>query len=154
MRWSSGRGRADASGRGLKGFVRVRWNGPDISPASDPAAASHTISLFSLSKSFGFASWRIGWMIFPARLESAMRKTQDTLLICPPVVSQYAAIGALHAGSAYVREKLRAIAEVRGVVRRQLETLVADQICVLPPAQGAFYFLLRYNSPRPALDVE
>src|SRR4030095_8180337 len=33
------------------------------SPASIDGSASHTISLFSLSKAYGFASWRIGYMV-------------------------------------------------------------------------------------------
>ena len=70
------------------------WDGAEhFSPASDPAATSHTISLFSLSKSYGFASWRIGYMIIPEHLFEAVRKIQDTILICPPVISQYAAVG-------------------------------------------------------------
>ncbi|MES2694870.1 MAG: pyridoxal phosphate-dependent aminotransferase [Verrucomicrobiota bacterium] len=114
-----------------------------FSPGSTPGAAAHTISLFSMSKAYGFASWRIGWMVFPARLEAALRKVQDTLLICPPVISQYAAAGALSAGAAWVREKLRGIAEVRAVVQRELASLINEGICDVPPAQGAFYFLLR-----------
>jgi aspartate/methionine/tyrosine aminotransferase len=124
-----------------------------FSAASNEASAAHTISLFSLSKSFGFASWRIGWMVYPAALEAAMRKVQDTLLICPPVISQCAAIGALDAGAAFVREKLRGIAEVRAIVRRELATLVDERRCDVPPAQGAFYFLLRANTDRPALEM-
>lgn len=124
-----------------------------FSPASLDGATAHTISLFSLSKSFGFASWRIGWMVFPARLEAAMRKVQDTLLICPPVISQFAAIGALEAGGGYVREKLRDIAAVRSLVQEHLRTLENDGVCRVPPAQGAFYFLLRVNSARPSLDL-
>jgi aspartate/methionine/tyrosine aminotransferase len=124
-----------------------------FSPASIPGAAAHTISLFSLSKSHGFASWRIGWMVYPARLEAAMRKIQDTLLICPPVISQFAAVGALDAGPGFVREKVRAIAAVRGIVRAALEPLVTEGIAEIPPAQGAFYFLLRIRSPRPSLEV-
>ncbi|MEO5960542.1 MAG: aminotransferase class I/II-fold pyridoxal phosphate-dependent enzyme, partial [Opitutaceae bacterium] len=122
-----------------------------FSSASIPGSAAHTISLFSLSKSYGFASWRIGWMVYPSRLEAAMRKIQDTLLICPPVISQFAAIGALQAGAAFVREKLRGIAEVRAVVRRELATL--GDICEVPPVEGAFYFLLRARSDRPAFEI-
>jgi aspartate/methionine/tyrosine aminotransferase len=33
-----------------------------FSPGSIPEACEHTISLFSLSKAYGFASWRIGYM--------------------------------------------------------------------------------------------
>ena len=124
-----------------------------FSPASEAGTAAHTISLFSLSKSHGFASWRIGWMVFPAHLESAMRKVQDTLLICPPVISQFAAIGALQAGIDYVRPKLRAIGDVRALVRQALDPLVAENICDVPPAQGAFYFLLRVRSDKPSLEM-
>lgn len=121
------------------------------SAASSAGSEPHTISLFSLSKSFGFASWRIGWMVYPAHLEAAMRKVQDTLLICPPVISQYAALGALEAGGSYVCGKLRDIAEVRAIVQRELSTLAADGICHLPPATGAFYFLLRAHTRQTAL---
>ena len=128
-----------------------------FSAASIPGSSAHTISLFSMSKAFGFASWRIGWMVFPETLEAALRKIQDTLIICPPVISQHAALGALDAsaggGAPCVREKLRAIAEVRALVQRELAALAADGVCVVPPAQGAFYFLLRLNSPRPPLEI-
>jgi aspartate/methionine/tyrosine aminotransferase len=115
-----------------------------FSPASIPGSAAHTVSLHSLSKSYGFASWRIGWMVIPAALESAIRKIQDTLLICPPVVSQFAAIGALQAGAPYVAEKVRELARVRTGVQRALGQVPG---CEVPPADGAFYFLLRLATP-------
>ena len=125
-----------------------------FSAASVAGTGAHTISLHSMSKAYGFASWRIGWMVYPQRLEAALRKIQDTLLICPPVISQYVAIGALEAGRAFVREKLRAIAEVREIVRRELAPLVAEGICDVPQTQGAFYFLLRLrHGDQPALAV-
>lgn len=124
-----------------------------FSPASLPGAAAHTISLCSLSKSYGFASWRIGWMVYPAQLEAALRKIQDTFLICPPVVSQYAAVGALQTGAAYVREKLRDLAAVRTAVQHALAPLAAESLAEIPPADGAFYFLLRVRTARPPLEL-
>lgn len=124
-----------------------------FSPASLPGSAPHTISLFSLSKAYGFASWRIGWMVIPVALESAVRKIQDTILICPPVISQFAAVGALQAGAGFVRERLREIAEVRAVVQRELAVLARNGICDLPPARGAFYFLLRVHTGTPSLEM-
>jgi len=126
-----------------------------FSPASLPGAAAHTISLHSLSKSYGFASWRIGWMVYPAALEAALRKIQDTLVICPPVISQYAAVGALGpgGGAPFVREKLRALTAVRTIVQRELAPLAATGLCEIPPADGAFYFFLRVRSPRRPLDL-
>jgi len=115
-----------------------------FSPGSLPGAEEHTISLFSLSKAYGFASWRIGAMAFPERLLTSVQKIQDTILICTPVISQFAAIGALQAGAAYCREKLAAIAEVRELVKKELVSL--GSLCELPPANGAFYFLLRLHT--------
>lgn len=117
-----------------------------FSCASLPAATGHTISLYSLSKAYGFASWRIGWALFPAHLEAAMRKIQDTLLICPPVISQFAAVGALSTGAPWVREKVEGIARVRTLVQNELTPLVRDGICEVPKAEGAFYFLLRLHA--------
>lgn len=121
-----------------------------FSPGSAPGSTEHTISLFSLSKAYGFASWRIGWMVIPARLEAAVRKIQDTNIICPPVISQFAAVGALQAGRGYAQEKLRDIAVSRAAVQR---TLAEFEGCVVPRADGAFYFLLRLATDRHPMDV-
>ncbi len=118
-------------------------NARHFSAGSIPGSEAHTISLYSLSKAYGFASWRIGWMVFPTHLESAMRKVQDTILICSPVVSQFAAVGALEAGRAYAQEKLKVIAESRAVAQAALSQLDG---CVVPRADGAFYFLLRLRT--------
>jgi aspartate/methionine/tyrosine aminotransferase len=113
------------------------------SPASANGSEAHTISLFSLSKAYGFASWRIGYMVLPHHLLDPVKKIQDTILICAPVISQYAAVGALQVGSAYCAEKLRGIEEVRRIVLDQLQSV--RDICTVPRADGAFYFLLRLH---------
>lgn len=112
-----------------------------FSPGSLPGAAAHTISLYSLSKAYGFASWRIGYMVIPARLFDAMAKIQDTNVICPPVISQFAAQAAIEHGSAYVRDRIAALAQVR---RQALDALapLSDRIA-LPATQGALYLLAR-----------
>ena len=114
-----------------------------FSPGSIANSSPHTISLFSLSKAYGFASWRIGYMVAPMHLLESIRKIQDTILICAPVISQYAAIGALQAGRSYCEEKIRPICEVRRIVLNALSELKG--IATIPKADGAFYFLLRLN---------
>ncbi|UCC98154.1 MAG: pyridoxal phosphate-dependent aminotransferase [Phycisphaerales bacterium] len=114
-----------------------------FSPGSVAGAGGHTISLFSLSKAYGFASWRIGWMVIPEHLYMPIRKIQDTILICPPVISQWAAVGAMNAGRAYCREKLQMTTEIRRTVLDELAG-IADLVTV-PRAGGAFYFLLRVH---------
>ncbi len=122
-----------------------------FSPGSIPGSAAHTISLFSLSKAYGFASWRIGYMVIPEHLFASVRKIQDTILICAPGVSQYAAVGALKAGSPYCQAQLTSIREVREHVLLELETI--QDLCTVPMARGAFYFLLRVNTHRPAMEL-
>lgn len=117
-----------------------------FSPASMSGACAHTISLFSMSKAYGFASWRIGFVVFPAELEPAMQKIQDTVIICPPVIAQYAAIGALSQGRPFVEDKLLALAKTRAMVQSQLSILEREGLAEIPPAMGAFYFLLRLRS--------
>ncbi|HUS90540.1 MAG TPA: pyridoxal phosphate-dependent aminotransferase [Phycisphaerae bacterium] len=115
-----------------------------FSPAAIEGSAGHTLSLFSLSKSYGFASWRIGYMVVPERLFVPIQKIQDTVLICPPVVSQWAAVGAMGVGGAYCRQKRQAIEAVRRIVLAEMAG-VSDLLTV-PPALGAFYFLLRVHT--------
>jgi aspartate/methionine/tyrosine aminotransferase len=116
-----------------------------FSPASIPDSAAYTISLFSLSKAYGFASWRIGYMAVPTTLLKSIKKIQDTILICAPVISQFAAVGALRAGSEFCREKIAEIASLRELVWKELRA--APDFCAVPVADGAFYFLVRVNTP-------
>src|SRR5688500_10711790 len=97
--------------------------------------------MFSLSKAYGMASWRIGFMVVPAGLADAINKIQDTLLICPPAVSQHAAMAALHVGAGYAHAHVARLDEVR---RSVFEVLNGSGLpCEVPAADGAFYYLLR-----------
>ncbi|MEM1395427.1 MAG: pyridoxal phosphate-dependent aminotransferase [Cyanobacteria bacterium P01_H01_bin.150] len=122
-----------------------------VSPASFPDSSKHTISLFSLSKAYGFASWRIGYMLIPQHLLTAVKKVQDTNLICPPVVSQYAALGALQAQPEYLKDNIQAIAEVRELVIEAFQGL--EDICTIAPADGAFYFFLKVHNQMDAFEL-
>lgn len=115
-----------------------------ISPASFSGSSKHTISLYSLSKAYGFASWRIGYMVIPQDLFIAVKKIQDTILICPPVISQYAALGALQAKPEYLQKNIGAIAEVREIVVNALKPLAG--LCNITIADGAFYFFLKVHT--------
>jgi aspartate/methionine/tyrosine aminotransferase len=122
-----------------------------ISPGAFPGSSEYTISLYSLSKAYGFASWRIGYMVIPQHLLNAVKKVQDTILICPPVVSQYAAVGALQAKEDYLRDNIRAIAQVRQVVWNELQQL--QGFCTITPANGAFYFFLKVHTQIDAFEL-
>jgi aspartate/methionine/tyrosine aminotransferase len=122
-----------------------------FSPGSVSGNVERAISLFSFSKAYGFASWRLGYMVVPAHLFEAIRKIQDTILICPPVISQFAAIGALEAGRDYCAARLPALARVRAEFLAQLGELAP--FCRVPRADGAFYFLLQLDSPLTSMEA-
>jgi aspartate/methionine/tyrosine aminotransferase len=115
-----------------------------FSPGSIRGAEMHTISLYSLSKAYGFASWRIGYMVIPEHLTGAVYKAQDTNLICPALPSQFAAAGALQTGVKYCRKKLQIIEEVRDIMLQQLRQVT--DICQVSAGDGAFYLLLKVNT--------
>ncbi|MFN7527119.1 MAG: pyridoxal phosphate-dependent aminotransferase, partial [Dolichospermum sp.] len=122
-----------------------------FSPGAFLNSNRHTISLFSLSKAYGFASWRIGYMVIPQHLLTAVKKVQDTILICPPVVSQYAALGALQAKDNYLKDNITAIAQVREIVINELHNLI--DLCTITPANGAFYFFLKVHTKMNDLEL-
>ena len=121
------------------------------SAGSDTDSRAHTVSLFSFSKSFALASWRVGYIVWPRHLLRAFEKSQDTILICPPVVSQYAAIGALKAGSTYLDEHVETLARVRRMCLERLQELGSR--CFVPEANGAFYLLARLDTDLGSMQV-
>jgi aspartate/methionine/tyrosine aminotransferase len=115
-----------------------------VSPGSFPDAAGHTISMYSLSKAYGFAGWRVGYMVYPEHLADAMMKSQDTIVVCAPVASQVAAIAALEIGRPYAEAYARELAEIRDIVVSQLSALAP--LATVPAADGAFYCLLTVHT--------
>jgi len=107
------------------------------SPAAAPDATQHTISLFSFSKSYGFASWRIGYMLVPRHLYRPLLRIQDTNPICPPVISQFAALGLLECGPEFVRPHLDALRTARDFCLQVLQP--HRHYLAIASAAGAFY---------------
>ena len=122
-----------------------------FSPGAIADSEAHTISLFSLSKAYGFAGWRIGYMLIPQSLLLAVKKIQDTNLICPPIVSQVAAVGALQVGKAYSQQFLPEMA----ACRQQLLTALASipERCRVVEPKGAFYAFLQVFSQQSDLNL-
>jgi aspartate/methionine/tyrosine aminotransferase len=113
---------------------------PHHSPGSAPGSGAHTASFFSLSKSHGMAGWRIGFAVVPRALLEPLTKVQDTVLICPPRLTQRAAVAALAEGPAWVAERVRSLQPRR----QQLLAAVAraEGLAVVGEPDGAFYALV------------
>jgi aspartate/methionine/tyrosine aminotransferase len=122
-----------------------------FSPGSIAGADAHTISLYSMSKAYGMASWRIGYMVIPESLWAAVNKIQDTMLICAPAVSQAAALAALRVGAGYARAHLGGLDRTR---RRIFEALGDASVpCDSPEVEGAFYYFLKVHTPLDSMAV-
>ncbi|NQW04534.1 MAG: pyridoxal phosphate-dependent aminotransferase [Acidobacteria bacterium] len=122
-----------------------------FSPGSISGAAPHTISLYSLSKAYGLASWRMGYMVIPESLWDAVNKIQDTLLVCPPLVSQHVAAAALRVGRSYCAGHVAQLNEMRLMMAQALSQ--PDVPCDVPPALGAFYYFVHVHSSLDSLTL-
>ncbi len=119
-------------------------NAVNFSAGSIEGAAGHTISLYSLSKGYGMASWRIGFMVIPNALWPAINKIQDTLLICTPQISQRVAVAAMQVGSSYPRAHAARI----GALRPRVHAALTDPSvpCDTADVHGAFYHFVRVRT--------
>jgi len=122
-----------------------------FSPGSIIDSADHTISLYSLSKSWGFAGWRIGYMVVPPQLHPAILKAQDTNLICASLIAQVAATAVMHSNPDYRTGRLAELARIRTAVLAELGQI--GGFCRVPVPDGAFYVLLDLDSPMPDLEL-
>lgn len=66
---------------------------------NDLDCSNNIIHLFSMSKSFGLAGWRVGYAVYPAWASEEMLKVQDTLPTHACTASQKIALAALEGKS-------------------------------------------------------
>ena len=91
----------------------------------------------SFSKYFSMTGWRLGWMLVPEDLRRPVDVLTGNFTICPPVLSQYAAIAAFTPESyAELDGHVARYATNRALLLEGLPRLGIDQ---LAPADGAFY---------------
>ncbi len=115
------------------------YHGISYGPATSSAwETSRTGIVFgSFSKYFSMTGWRLGWMLVPADLRRPIDVLTGNLTICPPVLSQYAALAAFTPESyAELDGHVARYAENRRLLLGGLTGLGWDR---LAPADGAFY---------------
>ena len=89
----------------------------------------------SFSKYFSMTGWRIGWLLVPDELIDAIDRLAGNFAICPPALSQLAAVAAFDA-----YEELDAnVARYAANRALALDGLRAIGVDRLAPADGAFY---------------
>ena len=91
----------------------------------------------SFSKYFAMTGWRLGWLLVPRELRRAVDRLTGNFTICPPVLSQYAAVAAFNPES--IKEAdghLHQYAANRTMLLDGLREIGVDR---LAPTDGAFY---------------
>jgi aspartate/methionine/tyrosine aminotransferase len=89
----------------------------------------------SFSKYFSMTGWRVGWLLVPDELLDAVDRLIANFTICPPTLSQLAALAALDAHDELEANVAR-YAENRALLLDALPSIGLDR---LAPADGAFY---------------
>lgn len=135
---------ADVRARGGFTLVDEIYLGLSHDPRYGDSALRHgvdhggdVISINSFSKYFSMTGWRLGWLVVPEALVSAVEKLAQNLFICPSTIAQHAALACFEPASLAEYERRREAFRVR---RDYLvPALNALGLTVPVEPDGAFY---------------
>lgn len=102
-----------------------------------------TILVNSLSKEFCMTGYRIGYVLAPSEVVSAMTKLQENVAACAPLPSQYAAIEALGSKENYSGDMVRIFSERKDCIVEGISHIQGLK-CNAPDA--TFYLMVDISS--------
>jgi aspartate/methionine/tyrosine aminotransferase len=101
------------------------------------ATSRDAVVVNSFSKYYAMTGWRLGWLLVPKSLQRAVDRLTGNFTICPPVLSQLAAVAAFTPESvAEADSKLAHYGTNRAHLLDGLRGIGIDR---LAPTDGAFY---------------
>jgi aminotransferase len=108
-----------------KDFIFTNQPGqPQIfSLAEIPALRQRVIRIFSFSKAYAMTGWRIGYVHSDESIIREILKVHDCLVTCAPIISQYAALGALEMGENDIRRFNEEFKKRRDLICSRLDKL-------------------------------
>jgi aspartate/methionine/tyrosine aminotransferase len=107
-----------------------------VSPASFPALAERTVSIYSFSKEYAMTGWRIGYLAGPAPMLQVMATVQEQVASCVNAATQRAALTALTGPQDCVESMRQAYERRRDLVVERLNRIPGVRC---PRPDGAFY---------------
>ena len=119
----------------------ITYDEPGADTVRTATAASYlgggAIVVNSFSKYWAMTGWRLGWLVLPDDLVTAVDALASNVALCPPALAQ-------HAGTAAFSEEGYAAARANVEQYRESRRLVLDRLDDLgwgpvAPADGAFY---------------
>jgi len=102
-----------------------------------------TILVNSLSKEFCMTGYRIGYVLGPSEVITAMTKLQENVAACAPLPSQYAAIEALGSSEDYSKDMVRIFTERKECIVSGISA-IEGLTCREPDA--TFYLMVDISS--------
>lgn len=102
-----------------------------------------TILVNSLSKEFCMTGYRIGYVLGPSEIITAMTKLQENVAACAPLPSQYAAIEALGSTEDYSKDMVRIFTERKECIVDGISS-IEGLTCREPDA--TFYLMVDISS--------
>lgn len=94
-----------------------------FSLAEIPELRKRVIRLFSFSKAYAMTGWRVGYVHSDESIIKEIVKIHDCLVTCAPVISQYAAMGALEMGENDIKNFNKEYAKRRDYLCARLDNL-------------------------------
>ena len=131
-------------------YEHIIYEGLHVPIATIGNARARTITISGLSKTFSVTGWRLGYIVAPPEVASAIRKMHDFLTVGAPAPLQDAAAVALDAPLEYyegLSEEYRARRDI------MLNTLSKVGFRVWEP-QGAYYIMADIAPLTEKTDVE
>lgn len=102
--------------------------------------SDQAVAVGSLSKYFSMTGWRLGWLILPDYLVEPLENLEANLALCPPAISQYAALEAFTPESiAELQTHVDRYAQARDVLLSELSHMGFTNFA---PPDGGFYLYI------------
>jgi aspartate/methionine/tyrosine aminotransferase len=105
---------------------------------------SGAIVVNSFSKYWAMTGWRLGWLLMPDDLAGPIDALAGNLALCPPALSQHAALAAL--SPAGMADAHRRVADYAAARARLLQRLPELGWTGVAPPDGAFYLYADISS--------
>ncbi|HHY04100.1 MAG TPA: aminotransferase class I/II-fold pyridoxal phosphate-dependent enzyme [Thermoanaerobacterales bacterium] len=116
-------------------YGELTYGKKHFSIASLPGMKERTFFIGGFSKSFAMTGWRIGFLCGPNDVIQAARKIHQYRIMCPPTISQVAAIAAIDKGELDARRMVDEYERRRRVICSGFKDIGLE----LSEPKGAFY---------------
>lgn len=117
-------------------YVYLNYTGRQFSVGSLSEYRERMVIVGSLSKTYAMTGWRLGFVLAPAQIVSAMQKLQSQSTSNPTSIVQKAAVQALKGPQQCVEEMRQEYIKLRDYAVKGLRSIPGVK-CTLP--EGAFY---------------